>query len=554
MGTYNLSSSIAYCAEYVAELQNLLLYSHIATVLTALVLSFFVILRNPKSSLARILLLISTCFGIWAVLNLIIWFGYAQAHILMAAWSSIEIFSVLLFLLTLCFTIVYIEKRDLAWWHIIVLFVPLLPIGILANTELYLLGYDAQECIAIENNIYIQYVRTVKAIFALLILGYLILRLAQSKYASRRIEIAILGVGTLSFIYSFLIAGYISEQTENYTYENYGLFGMTVFIGSLAYLIVKYSAFNVKLVAAQALVVSLTLMVGAQAIFYSSTTELVIKVLTALLVSIFGFFLVKSVRKEIAEKERNADLAKQLAEANVRLKELDKMKTEFVSIASHQLRSPLTAIRGYASLLTDGTYGNIPEKMREPLNRIEDSSRFMALSIDDFLNVSRIESGSMKYDITTFSLKEIASRIADDLRPAAIKKGLVLVFRSDADTDMKVSADNGKLRQVIQNVVDNALKYTPKGTISIVAQEDVKAKKARIMVVDTGVGMSPETQQSLFGKFIRAKNANTVNVFGTGLGLYIGKQMLEAMGGTLTATSEGEGKGSTFTIELPLAR
>jgi signal transduction histidine kinase len=203
-------------------------------------------------------------------------------------------------------------------------------------------------------------------------------------------------------------------------------------------------------------------------------------------------------------------------------------------------------------MLTEGSFGNIPEKMKEPLERIEQSSRFMALSVDDFLNVSRIESGSMKYDKSTFSLKEVASTLADDLRAAATKKGLVLIFRSDASTDMHVNADNGKVRQVIQNVVDNALKYTPKGTVSIIAQDDEKAKKARIIVVDTGVGMSEETAKNLFGKFVRAKNANSVNVYGTGLGLYIAKQMLEAMGGTLTATSKGEGKGSTFTIELPL--
>jgi signal transduction histidine kinase len=268
---------------------------------------------------------------------------------------------------------------------------------------------------------------------------------------------------------------------------------------------------------------------------------------------VFGYFLVRSVKREIREKERNEVLAKDLAKANIRLRELDKLKSEFVSIASHQLRSPLTAIRGYASMLVEGSFGAIPEKAKEPLMRIDESSRFMALSVDDFLNVSRIESGSMKYEKAVFSLSKLASTVADDLRPAAIKKGLVLVYRSDAATDMHVQADEGKVRQVIQNVVDNAMKYTPKGTVSIVAQDDVKLKKARVIVVDTGVGMSEETAKNLFGKFVRAKNANSVNVYGTGLGLYIAKQMIEAMGGTLTAQSDGEGKGSTFTIELPLS-
>lgn len=549
---YNLLSNIEYCRVYVAELQNILLYSHAAPAIVAMFLGAFVFVKNKDNPLGKILLAICFSFAIWTTLSLAIWFGYANSPLLMAAWSVIEIFSVLIFILSLHFVVSYIEKRTFVWWHILLIYSPIIPVALFANTNLFLLGYDAQECIAIENDVYIQYVRLVKIGFAIVLFGYLALRLSQKKYRDSRREITILGIGITSFLYSFLFTGYISEQTANYTYEIYGLFGMAIFIGTLSYLIVKYSAFNIKLAAAQALVVALTLIVAAQAFFYSSTTDLVIKILTAVLAVIFGYFLVRSVKQEIREKERNEVLAKDLAKANIRLRELDKLKSEFVSIASHQLRSPLTAIRGYASMLNEGSFGAIPEKAKEPLLRIEESSRFMALSVDDFLNVSRIESGSMKYEKAIFSLSKLASAVADDLRPAATKKGLVLVYRSDSDTDMHVSADEGKVRQVIQNVVDNAMKYTPKGTVSIVAQDDVKAKRARVIVVDTGVGMSEDTATNLFGKFVRAKNANTVNVYGTGLGLYIAKQMIEAMGGTLTAKSPGEGKGSTFTIELPL--
>jgi signal transduction histidine kinase len=127
-----------------------------------------------------------------------------------------------------------------------------------------------------------------------------------------------------------------------------------------------------------------------------------------------------------------------------------------------------------------------------------------------------------------------------------------MVFRSDCDGSCSVKADTGKTRQIIMNLIDNAMKYTPKGTITVVAHDDPKKKKMLITISDTGVGMSKETQEEVFEKFVRAKNANNVNVTGTGLGLFVAKKMVTDMKGRVWAESEGEGKGSTFTIELPL--
>ena len=227
------------------------------------------------------------------------------------------------------------------------------------------------------------------------------------------------------------------------------------------------------------------------------------------------------------------------------------MKSEFVSIASHQLRSPITAIRGYVSMLVEGSYGKFPDKAQEVLARIGESSKFMATSIEDYLNVSRIEAGNMKYELSDFNLKEQAEKVSDELRQTAMKKGLVLVFRSGVSGSGMVHADIGKTRQVIMNFIDNSIKYTPKGTVTVVAHDDPKQKKMWVTISDTGVGMSTETLSEVFDKFVRAKNANQVNVTGTGLGLYVAKKMATGMGGKVWAESEGEGKGSSFHIEFP---
>ncbi len=204
-------------------------------------------------------------------------------------------------------------------------------------------------------------------------------------------------------------------------------------------------------------------------------------------------------------------------------------------------------------MLLEGSYGKLSAKATEAVERINDSSRYMAISVEDYLNVSRIEAGNMKYEKAEFNLRTEVEKIVDELRPTALKKGLLLTFKSDCSSGCTIFADIGKTRQVIQNLVDNAMKYTEKGTISVTTKDDVKKKKITIAIKDTGVGMSKQAQEDIFEKFVRAQNANRVNVTGTGLGLFVAKKMVDEMGGKVWGESEGEGKGSTFFIEFKLA-
>jgi signal transduction histidine kinase len=268
---------------------------------------------------------------------------------------------------------------------------------------------------------------------------------------------------------------------------------------------------------------------------------------------LLGILLMRSVKKEVKQRQEIENLAQSLARVNERLEQLDKQKSEFVSIASHQLRSPLTAIRGYASLLLESSYGKLPETALEPLQRIEESSRLMTYAIEDYLNVSRIESGNMKYNFSDFNLRDQVEHICDDLRSDAIKHGLVLIFRTDMKSKGIINADLGKTVQIVQNLINNAIKYTENGSIKVLVRDDVVRKKIYVDIIDTGIGMSETTRASLFQKFERAHNANSVNVHGTGLGLYVALMMAKAMKGDIRVKSEGEGKGSCFTVEFPLA-
>ena len=204
-------------------------------------------------------------------------------------------------------------------------------------------------------------------------------------------------------------------------------------------------------------------------------------------------------------------------------------------------------------LLAEGSFGKLSEKGQEAADRIAESARLMAMSVEDYLNVSRIESGNMKYELSDFNLKARVEEVTDQLREVATEKNLLLIFRSDLKGRGIVHADVGKTVQICHNLINNSIKYTPKGTITVLLRDDVALNKVYVEISDTGVGMSEKTIKSLFQKFSRAENANQTNSSGTGLGLFVANKMAEAMGGDIRAESDGEGKGSRFILELPLA-
>ncbi len=253
--------------------------------------------------------------------------------------------------------------------------------------------------------------------------------------------------------------------------------------------------------------------------------------------------------KELQESNKKlAETNNSLNVANHKLKELDRQKTEFVSMASHQLRSPLTAIKGYSSMLLEGSFGELGEKVNDAVHVIYQSSQKLVMVIEDFLNVSRIELGTMKYTMAELDMAEVAKKVFDELSMIIKGKGLVFEFYVD-NANHKVNADVGKLSQVIGNIIDNAAKYTPEGKIKVSVTRN--GNMVRFVSEDTGVGMAPELIPKLFQRFMRADDAGKVNILGTGQGLYVAKQLIEGQGGKVIAESDGLGKGSRFIVELP---
>jgi signal transduction histidine kinase len=538
---------------FVEQVPLLLYYSHFVAILTTLALGFFVILNNKSNLAGRMLFVITILFSLYTVLNLITWTNN-NTDVIIFAWSFFGIIYSLICIYTVRFTHTFLFNKDLSGRLKTFLNLCFLPVIIFAASSLNFTTFDLVLCgVADENLLYANYYYGFGLICILLTLYFLYKKYKESTSADETKKTILFGVGIVFFTLSFFFTGWIASVFlfNFYSVEFYGLLSVTFFVGILAVLITKYKAFNIKLATAQALMVGIIILIGSQYFFVQTLANTWLISLTFVLATFGGYLLVKSVKQEIKQREQLELLTENLKRANDRLRQLDKMKSEFVSLASHQLRSPITSIRGFASLMIDGSFGTLPPKALEATQHIADTSKTMAMSIEDFLNVSRIESGNMVYNLTDFNLRNEVERIVDDVRVGGLKQNVLITFKSDLTKQGIVHADLGKTQQILHNLLNNSLKYTPKGTVAVLVHDDVASKKIHVDITDTGIGMSAETVENLFGKFTRAANAHKTNVHGTGLGLYIAKVMAQKMNGDITASSPGEGQGSTFRLTLP---
>ncbi|MEK7636176.1 MAG: HAMP domain-containing sensor histidine kinase [Patescibacteria group bacterium] len=228
-----------------------------------------------------------------------------------------------------------------------------------------------------------------------------------------------------------------------------------------------------------------------------------------------------------------------------KLREADSVKDEFLSIAAHELRSPLQAIKGYADELS--TLKNMPKEAEKDISIIRISAERLAMLISDILDVSRLAQGRLSFDIQKIDPTQILERVIQNLKNEAEKKGLLLEFKKSSA--FTIAADPMRLEQAFINLISNAIKYTPKGSILLSVEKQYD--NGYIRVADTGLGISAEDQKHLFEKFFRIKSKETREIIGTGLGLWITKEIIEKMGGEILLESIKD-VGAHFIIKFPI--
>ncbi len=565
-----------------SDVPALLYYSHIPTVIVAMLIGFFVFWKGKQILINRLLFAISACFSLWVISNLILWTNI-HSDLMLFAWSFLRVLSSLISILSIYFIYVFLEKKDVPLLLKSVFLILVTPVIILSPTHINLRGFNITGCDAyMFEGLLFQFSRIFFGVLAMAWIFVLLVRKYRKAEADFRKQILLMGLGMELFLFSFFIetflAAYLTDMgiLPDSRLEFYGLFGMTVFMGFLAYLIVKFKAFRIKMLAAQALVTTIVVLVGAQYFFtpLTNVTNMILISVTVLVAWILGVWLVKSVKLEVKRKEQLQKLADSLAVSNdklrvvnVKLEKIDATKTDFINIASHQLHKVPTPIKGYLSLLLEGDYGKLTKEQRRVLENINSANDRQISLVDDLLNVARLESGRFKLNFESKQLANICQEVYDNLLPAAEEKGLELAYKQPNQKLPELILDKGKIFEAIFNFVDNAIKYTSKGKVDMRVELDSKSQYRlrekddnqkgqlkgaviRCTVSDTGAGISEENIAELFAKFSRKDTANA-NIEGTGLGLYVVKLMIEAHGGRTWAESEGEGKGSRFIIEIP---
>lgn len=255
--------------------------------------------------------------------------------------------------------------------------------------------------------------------------------------------------------------------------------------------------------------------------------------------------------KELNEtlQQRIDSATKELRASNAQLQKLDEAKDEFISMASHQLRTPLTSIKGYISMLVEGDLGKVPANQKHLLDEALISSERMVRLIGDFLNVSRLQTGKFIIEAHSVDLARVVAQEIESLAPNAAARGLRFAYKEPKNFPA-LELDESKIRQVIMNFADNAIYYSKENS-SIKINLTHDAKTVEFSVKDTGIGVPESEQAQLFGKFFRATNARKQRPDGTGVGLFLAKKVIDAHGGEIVFSSK-VGRGSTFGFRLPL--
>jgi signal transduction histidine kinase len=316
------------------------------------------------------------------------------------------------------------------------------------------------------------------------------------------------------------------------------------FVVFTSYAIIKHELLDIKIIGTEVLTFVLVIVAFGEIVLSSTFGEVIFRsgVFVALL--IFGVLLIRSVIREVKHREK-------LQELTAKLKELDKQKDEFISVAAHELRSPLTAIKGYISMVVEGDGGKIEDKARSYLSDANAVNDRLIRLVNNMLNVSRIEEGRLVYQMEVVNLIKATQEIFNSFIFEAERKDLKFNLDVSHGVKDKVQVDPDRVREIIGNYVSNAIKFTDEGSVDIRITNPT-SKVVRVEVIDTGPGITKEEQQKLFRKFSRASSTEG-KTMGTGLGLYISKLLTEKFNGKVGLESEF-GKGSNFWFELPLAK
>jgi len=524
------------------NIPTLLYYSHIPSMVLALILGIFLFKKGTKDVSSRLLAVTLLLFVFWAFLDLFLWATNSPNQVIFW-WSIIILVEPLIYIFSLYFIKIFIDKKNFSFkFNFGVTF--LIGLLLLVLPTVYnLSGVYLSDCVAVEGPLALYYVYIIEILVAIFITAFCIRRYLQSakeKNNTQSKKILLVGVGLLLFLLAFSFGNIVGSFTLEWTVAQFGLIGMPLFIIFLSYVIVKYKAFNMKLLSSQLLVMALAILIGAQFFFIESQTNFILNAIGFFLVIFSGYFLIKSVKQLEKKKE-------ELRISNERQRSL-------MRFINHQVKGFFTRSKIIFDSLQNDHKKELSEEVQKLVTVGFDTNKEAVDMVKSLLDAANLEKGTIEYQKVALNFKLLVEETVESLRGLAENKNLKYVYDVQTNSDIMISGDVTHINQVIRNLIENAISYTEKGSIAIELKVDKFKKVAVFTVKDSGIGLDKNDMSQLFTQGGRGKRAQAVNVNSTGYGLYIAYQIVKEHEGALSAESEGENKGSSFVVTLPLLK
>lgn len=523
----------------------LIYYSHIFPIVGGAILAFMIWRQSKGELINRLFVAVSVSFIAWCIFDLILW-AHANPDYIMFFWSAQIYLDVLIYFFAVYLFYVFAFGRDMSLRAKSLGLVMMLPVIALAPTTMNLTAFDYTNCDreALEGVLW--YYAYIVEIGMTLILAVLAIRAYRmEKQNGRKTQIVLLATGLALFLLAFSWGNVVGSLSEDWTVAQYGLFGMPVFLAIVTYLVVQFQLFRVKVIATSALVMALWVLLFSVLLFESIETARTVIIATLFSFAIMGYVLVRSVRREIQQRELIEVQEKELELAN-------QQQESLLHFISHEVKGYLTEGQNAFASIVEGDFGPAPVKITEMSKTALVKMRQGVSTVMNILDASNFKKGTVTYKSGKCDMEEAVKTEIDRLRPKAAEKGLTLDVSIDTTKRYTCTGDMEKLQEhVIRNLIDNSIRYTLKGNIHVTLTQI--GTVMRFSVKDTGVGISPDDMRRLFTEGGHGKESIKVNVDSTGYGLFIAKQVTEAHGGKIWAESAGAGKGSEFIVELPIA-
>ncbi len=419
----------------------------------------------------------------------------------------------------------------------------IVPVIALAPTYINLTGFSLINCDAFAfEGLLFQFYRIAFGIIAMFWILALLIRKYHVSESNFKKQIVLMGIGIESFLFLFFtvtfLAAYLTKTgvLPDSRLEYYGLFGIVIFIIYISILIVRFRAFNIKLIATQALIWGLAILIASQFFFIKEKTNFILNGIGFLAAIILGQNLIKSVKKEIEQKEQLATLLKQRA--------------SLVHLITHKVKGSFARTKAIFSEMLVGTFGEISPEAKKMAEKGLSFDNNGIQTVNLVLNVDNMQSGLVKYDMKNTNFKDLVEEVASEKKNPAEEKGLGLEVEI-IDDNYNMTGDPFWLKEAINNLIDNSIRYTKEGKIMVgLTKHD---NKILFSVKDTGVGINEEDKKHLFMEGGRGAKSVEINVDSTGYGLFTVKLIVDAHKGKVWGESEGPNKGSQFYIELPIS-